>query len=883
VLLRLVDAELERDAFEPALEELRAGRIASRRRRGVVGRGLGAAWFRLRELTLVIECLRLQGLRGRGSGGKGRGSMVAVWRDIVYGVRGLVKRPGFALMAVATLALGIGANTGIFSVVNGLLLRPLPFLAPSELVSVDAISAQGYGISVSIPNHRDWRERNRVFAAMGASSGYGMTRRTSEGMDVVQTRIVIGDFFETLGVAPALGRWIRAEESERGAAPVAVIGQDFWQSEFGGDGEVLGRELVLNGVPHTIIGVMPPGFSYPAPEVQVYVPMGAVSDLPWDDRRSSFAEAIARLDSGMTLEAAQRDMDRITREIDEEEGRHVVSVEVRSLNERYRGEAKTPVLLLMGAVALVLLIAGVNVANLLLARGEDRRREMAVRKALGAGQGAIVRQLLAESLLLAGGGALLGLAVAKGVLELIRAYVPLPPLLAGSVTIDGRVLLFTMVLAVVVGLGFGVMPALRASSTRTGGELREGGRGVVGAGRHRLRSALVVSEVALALVLVVAAGLMIGTLAGLRAVDAGFEPRGLLTAAVTAPDASDKQRWLAFHDRVLERMRTEPGVNAAAFMLLLPLGTRSWELLVMPEGVPYERDGGESVLYNIVSAGYFETLGIPILRGRDFAVGDREGSPPVAIIDETMAAKLWPGEDPLGKRITIEVEEGSTDTNPLPVYRTVVGVVPNVRHYELRNPSRVQVYVPLHQSLRNWGSTLYLSVRTLDDAAAFAPVLRSVVRDVDASAPVSRLRPFDEYVARDLAAERALGGLLSAMGTLALGLAAIGVFGVMSLVVRARTREIGVRLALGARPFQVLSMVLGRTLVLAGAGTLLGFAAAATLARLLETFLFEMSPFDVRVYAGAAAFLLAIAAAAALLPALRAAGVDPMRTLRQEG
>jgi putative ABC transport system permease protein len=640
---------------------------------------------------------------------------------------------------------------------------------------------------------------------------------------------------------------------------------------------------------HTIIGVMPPGFGFPTLDAQVYVPMGELGGgLPWDDRQSSFgARAIARLSPGMTVEAAQRDMDRVTREVDEVEGRPGSTAVVAPLAESYRGEARGPALVLMGAVVFVLLIAGVNVANLLLARGEDRRREVAVRSALGAGRGAITRQLLTESLLLATGGALVGLLVAAGGLALIRAYVPLPPLLGEAVRIDGRVLGFTAGLVVVVGLVFGALPALRVSASGPVLALREAGRGVAGPGRHRLRAVLVIAEVGLALVLLVASGLMIASLSKLRHVESGFESGEMLTAMVPASTAggASKEQWRGFYDRLLERVNGEPGVTSAAATLLIPLAPRSWELRVQPEGVPYDPLEGASVLYNIVSAGYFETFGVPLVRGRDFTPSDRDDSAPVVIIDETLAAQYWPGEDPLGKRVAFEElsEEEAGGAGPVPVYRTVVGVVPNLRHYELRNASRIQVYVPLHQTLRRWGSTLFVAVRTTGDAASFAPRLRQIVREMDPQVPVSRLRTFETYIAEDLATERALSGLLAALGALALGLSAIGVFGVMSLIVAARKREIGVRLAIGARPVQVSVMILGRTLALAAAGAAIGLPAAAALARVMRAFLFEMSPFDARVYGGAAAFLLAVAALAALIPALRAASVDPMTTLRQEG
>jgi predicted permease len=556
---------------------------------------------------------------------------------------------------------------------------------------------------------------------------------------------------------------------------------------------------------------------------------------------------------------------------------------VAPLDEALVGDARNSWLLLMGAVVFVLLIAGVNVANLLLVRGEERRREIALRAALGAARGTIVRQVLAESAAIAAAGAVVGLLLAFGAVALIRAWMPLPPIVGRQVAISGAVVLFTAGVAIAAGLAFGLIPALRLSSGISGSWLREGGRGTATRARQRVRSVLVIVETTLAIVLLVGSGLMIASLSKLRNADIGYDGRNVLTARISLPREAypDRDRWLGFHESLQVRLESASGVRGAAISLLVPLASRSWEQLVQPEGEVFEVDGGESVLYNIVSPSWFETLGVPVLRGRNFDERDCNDSPPVTIIDESMAELFWPGQDPTGKRITFESTVDATG-DTLPVWRTVVGVVPNVRHYEMREPSRVQAYVPLAQTLNTWGTSLYATVRTTTDAAAFTPALRRIIADIDRNVPMYDVSTLEAYQSEDMSGDTALGGLLTIFGCLALGLAAIGVFGVMSLLVAQRTREIGVRLAIGARPPQVLAMVLGRTLALAGAGVAIGLVAAGGLSRVLTAFLYDLSPLNPVVYAGAGAFLLTVAAGAALLPAVRAARIDPMRTLREE-
>jgi len=875
---KLLNDRVLRDAYEPAWHEARSKYLSRRSEAGRLGRVVASLAFRLRTVELLLECLALS---SRSAGGDGGARLFG--REVLVAARGLRRSPAFAVIAIGTLSLGIGVTTAIFGVLSGVLLRPLPYEDPDELVTIDATAPQGYGMSISIPNLRDWRERTRAFSAVGAEAAWNVTMTSEQGAEVIGARLVAGDFFGVLGTDAAIGRVFGAEQSERGAATEVVLGHAFWQQRFGGDRGKIGRSITLDGRPVTVVGVMPAGFAYPEPDAALYFPLSFLSaTLPWDDRGSGFGlRAIARLAPGATLASAQQDMDRVMRGIEEEAGRPIATTQVLSLADFTIGSARGRIWLLMIAAGFVLLIAVVNVANLLLARSESRRQEVAVRAALGAGRSALARQLLAEGVTLSFAGALLGLAVAVGGVSLIRRFVPLPPLLAHRVAIDVPTLLFTIAVSTLVGMAFGLIPAFHGGGTGWAATLRAAGRMTEDRGRQRLRSAFVVAEVAAAMVLAVGAGLVVSSLRRLEATDAGFNARNVLTARVRGPRAApDAARWRGFYDEILQRVRAQPGVLDAAATLIVPLANRSWELLVQPEGQPFDGHTGESVLYNIVSPEYFSTMALPILRGRNFDDGDRDGGVPVAIIDETMAAKFWPGEDAIGKRIAFEEAETSTESNPVGVYRTVVGVVPNVRHYDLRHASRIQVWVPLNQSLRIWGTSLFVALRTAGDPAAFAKPLQDIVQSIDRDVPLSDVRTIRQYVSSDLEPDRALTVLLSAFGGLALGLAAVGVFGVMTLVVAMRTREIGVRLAIGARPRQIMRLVLGRTLLLASTGTVLGLAAAMALSRLLASFLYEISPLDARIYIAAAACLIGMAGSAALLPALRATRIDPVRTLQ---
>jgi len=807
--------------------------------------------------------------------------MTIILQDLRQAFRRLVKKPGFATTAIITIALGIGGGTAIYSVVRGVLLKPLPFEDPDRLVTLDVMGTRGFHISLSIPNYIDWRDRNRSFSSFGASTGWDLTLSGEGPAQIIRGRAVLGDFFAVLGIDAALGRVIPAPETEPGAENIVVLSHGFWQQTFGGDPAIVGRTITLQDAPVTVVGVLDRGVGFPNAGVDAYFPMGVMAErLPWDNRGSSFGtRAIARLAPGVTSQAAQSDMDRVGREVRELEGEDVAVAEIRSLNDFYVGNVRSSVWILVGAVVFVLLISTANVANLLLARGETRRRDLAVMSALGAGRHALVRAQLVESLLISGIGGVAGIALAYVSLPMITSLLAgnLSLTLLDRVAIDGGVLAFAAVLSVVTGVAFGILPALRNSQLELYNELRNQGRGSDGGG-NRTRSVLVIAEVALALVLLVGAGLMMRALQELTNVDKGFEAENVLAARITLPRETytTKESWLGFQEELLERVDALPGVTASAVTLLLPLADRSWEMSIFPADVPFDREQAPSVLFGIVSSDYFAVLGVPLVEGRSFSNADRDGTILVAIIDETMAERFWPGESAVGKQVNLPFNDAELDL------LTVVGVARNVRHYELQSPSRIQVYVPVTQSGARWGMSMNVIVKTVVPPTNLAESLRREVAEIDSEVPVSQLSTMERYVDNQLSTSRALQSVLILFGAVAFALSGIGIFGVMSYTVAQRTREIGIRVALGAQNSDILKRILGQGMMLVATGIGIGLASAAGLTRYLESVLFQVSPMEPAVYAGAVVFLTVVAFLAAYLPARRATRVDPVLVLKEE-
>jgi putative ABC transport system permease protein len=798
----------------------------------------------------------------------------------------LTRRPGFAAVALLTIAVGIAANTAIFSVVRAVLLEPLPFEKAEELVIFDQRDVDtDFYISLSIPNYRDWAQRHRSFAAFGAEAGWGWVLTGRGPAEIVRGRAILGEFFEVLGVQPHAGRLLSAAETEPGAEPTVVLGYGVGQRQFGGRSDALGETLVLDGQPYTVVGVAPPGWGWPNANQDIYLPMGSIPDLPWDDRDSGFGtRAIARLAPGTTVQMARSDMARVGREVTELDPEGAVIPEIRTIAEYMVGDTRTPLIALVGGVAFVLLIAVVNVANLQLARGEDRRHELAVRTALGGSRAGLVRQLMVESLVLAGVGGVLGVGLAWAG---VRALVPvlptgIPPALVERIGIDPWVLAFAAALVAITGVLFGLVPALRASRVDPVHEMKGDGRSTPS--RGRMRNALVTAEVALAMVLLIGAGLMLRTFDALRSTDRGFEAPNVLTARLALPDEyGDQNRWTTFYDHLLTNVGALPGVTRSAATLLVPLTGRSWEMRAVPEGRPLEEREQHSFLFGVVSEDYFRTLGVPILEGRGFTDADRADAPPVAVIDERMAERFWPGESALGKRVFLaDFAPGSTDETPIPIYRTVVGVAKNVRHYELAEPSRIQAYIPFRQAYRRWGLGLYVLVQATHHPEALATALQREIAALDPDVPVYQVRTMEGLVRDELSSSRAMGRLFAMFGVMAVMLAAIGVFGVISYTVAQRTREIGIRIALGADAPRVLATVLRRGVAASGLGIVIGLGLAPLLARLASGLLYGVSPFDPLTYGVQAAVLLAVASTAAYLPARRATRVNPVTVLKEQ-
>jgi putative ABC transport system permease protein len=806
-----------------------------------------------------------------------------VAQDVRYGVRTLARTPGFTMAAVIALALGIGATTAIFSVVDAVLLRPLPYDRPEQL----AVVLHRGRNPVAPANFLDWRREASAFAGMGAADYW---QANLSGMDRPERVIglhVTGDLLPLLGVPPQLGRLTAPDEGENGRDRVVVLGHRLWQRRFGGDPGIVGRRVRLDGAPHTVIGVMPRGFEFPpfwATGAELWAPMPMAERAT--NRNAQSLRVFGRLAPGTTLAQARAQIAMVTARMEKEYPGTNRNVVVRGLDDMVVGNIRSALLVLLGAVAFVLLIACANVAHMLLARAAARHKEVALRVALGASRARIVRQLLTESLVLALVGGAAGLALAIWAIRALVAIGPdtLPRL--DTVGLDLRVLAMTLGVSLLTGVLFGLAPAVQAARSDLNTSLREGERGsTAGAGRHRLRRFLMASELALALVLLVGAGLMIRTFAALRAFDPGFRPAHVLSAvvSVTGARAGEPGQRLGFYRAVLERIRSTPGVVSASAINHLPLAGDIWGFPFNVEGRPRPAPGETpSAAARVVLPGYFATMGLPLVRGRDFEDRDDLGTPGVVIVNEWMAQRHWPGEDAIGKRITL----GDLDEDP--AWLTVVGITRNAARSRWAAAPEEEMFLPFLQSPRYRESPqsayTYMTIvlRTTGEPSALAPHLRAAAWETDNSVTVSAVQTMDEVVAAATASSRFYLLLLGSFAAVALALAAVGIYGVMSYSVARRQNEIGIRMALGAQPADVLRLVMGEAAAVCAAGAAAGLAAALALSRLMSGLLYGVGATDPVTFAGVGAVLTFVAVVATYLPARRAVRGDPLAALRAE-
>ncbi len=808
--------------------------------------------------------------------------MQTLWQDLRYGARMLMKKSGFTLIAVLTLGLGIGANAALFSVVNGVLLNPLPFPQPEQLVALNQRTPNSAAAALSYPNFLDWQKENRTFTAMAVSRPSSFALVGTGAAERVAGRRCTANLFAALGVKPAVGRDFAPGEDARGAAPVVIISAELWQRRFGAAPEVAGQSLTVDDRRYTIVGVLPASFTLYR-GTDVYIPMGQWSNSGLQNRSAGMAlQGIGRLKPGVTLAQAQADLDGVTRRLAEAypEANRGVGAAVTPLKERLVGDVGPNLWLLLGAVGCVLLIACVNVSNLLLARATGRTREFAIRAALGASQGRLLRQALTESILLALAGGGLGLILAAWSVEAALAVLPSGLPRAEEIGLDARVLLFTAAVALLTGVLTGLTSALKTRQQRLAETLKESGRAMSG-GRHRAQGTLVVLEVALALVLLIGAGLMIRSLNALWNVDPGFRPDNVLTFGLSFPASmralNDEGKRAALRD-LSDRLSATPGVKAASFSLGAAPMQGEGSLPFWLEGQPKPASASEMhrALAYAVEPGYLAAMGIPLKQGRFFTAQDEAGTQPVAVIDEVFAQQHFPTTNPLGQRIN--GDRGSAE---------IVGVVGHVKQWGLdaddTHALRAQLYIPFRQF--GWSSEANVVARFEDGAgttAARFDALRRIVQSQHSHNVIYEPRTMNEVIADSLARRRFAMILLNAFATVALLLASLGLYGVISYLVSQRTHEIGIRLALGARPRDVLGLVLRQGLKLTLGGVALGLLAALGLTRLLARMLYGVSATDPLTFGVVALLLTLVALLACWIPARRATQVDPLIALRTE-
>ena len=808
--------------------------------------------------------------------------MSELWQDVRYGWRTLRARLGFTFAAILALALGIGANTAIFSVVSAVLLKPLPYPAPERLVWLWE-NNPGSDIKkepASIPNFRDWRSQNQSFEELtGCARTIANLTGTGEPERLVGASVV-ANFFTTLRVAPMLGRAFLAEENTPGQNRVVVLSHSLWQRRFGADRDIAGRTITLNGNPHTIVGVMPADFKHPDPEMvkppELWLPLAI--DPSSIKRRSDFLRVIGRLKPGVAFEKARTEMETISARLAREypaanAGWTVAAI---TLHERFSGDVRRALLMLMGAVGFVLLIACANVANLLLARAATREREMAIRSALGAQRWRLLRQLLTESTLLALAGGAFGMLLAVWGVAALTAMAPqnLPRL--DEIGISYGIFIFTIATSLLTGVIFGIVPALSATRLNLSESLKESGRSATEGRRSgRLRNAVVIGEIAIALVLLVCAGLMVRSFRRLQGVDPGFRSDHVLTTQVLLPRSKyqDGPQIAAFFDQLLVRVRALPGVETAAAVDSVPLAGGGNVLSFSVEGrpAPPPEQVVDAETFT-VSPAFFATLGIKFVAGEDFSARDAANAPGVAIINETMARRYFPGEEPIGKRVTLS----NPQTGP---WQKIIGVVKDIQRTDLAAPPYPQMYGTHAQAPSR---VMSLALRTTGDPLSQTAAIRNVLRSLDPDLPLASVTTMEQLLADSVARPRFNTFLFAIFAAVGLILAAVGIYGVISYSVTQQTHEIGIRLALGAEETDVLRLVLGEGLKLALGGVVAGLVLASAVAQLMASLLFGVGRLDLVTFAGVSALIVIVALVACYLPARRAMKVDPIVALRYE-
>jgi predicted permease len=809
--------------------------------------------------------------------------MLTPLQDLRYGVRMLAKSPGFTVIALLTLTLGIGATAAIFSVVDAVLLRSLPYREPQRLVSVfEDLTDLGFPRNTpAAGNYAEWKKQKQIFEDVAAMTegDYNLTGRQGEpeklgGVAATQ------NLFSVLGTKPIIGRVFAPEEDRAGAAHVALISYRVWRRRFGGDPKLIGQEILLNNEKYSVLGVMPPGFSFPSRNIDIWTPI-AFTSKQLADLGMHYLLVVGRLHPGITVERANSVLLVLAKQMARQypdSNAEIRRFFAEPLQDSYTHDVRRGLIVLMAAVGFILLIACANIANLLLSRAAGRQREIAVRTALGADRGRIVRQLLTESALLALGGGMLGVILANWCFNFLKNLIPEDLAVTVSLKLDFRVLAFAVLVALVSNFLFGLAPALQVSKVDLNDVLKEGGRGSAGSRRKSFRKLLVVGEVALSLMLLVGSGLLLQSFSNLRGLDPGFRSDHVLTMRLVVPDTKYKDfaKRTEFFQRVLERLRAVPGVKVAGFTSALPLTWPGGTNGFTPEGMALKRDVTYDANNRVVTPGYFEAMRIRLRRGRLFKVSDGKDAPLVAIINETMARKFWLDQDPIGRRFKM-----SSPDRDAPWIR-IVGITGDVRQMTLNEPPRQEMYFPYWQAKDNWMVPRDLVIRTTGDPQSLARAARQAVWSIDRDQPVSNVMTLDDLLDQEVAQRRVQSMLLGTLAALALILASVGIYGVLSYLVTQRTQEIGVRVALGADAAHVFRTVAGQGMVLTAIGIVTGVLASLLLSRLLMSLLFGVNPTDLLTYLGAVAVFTAVALLACYIPARRAAKVDPMVALRYE-